>query len=186
MGKGLFVCVHKKVKSFLYWHCDYDRIGEHRIKKAIKIWKKGGVINKFRAGLMFNKTRWKYNAYFDPGITVGKNLRIEHCFGIVIGTTAILGDNVKIYQNVNIISKVIDKQNLDNNNLRRHAKIGNNVILGANCMIIGAVTIGDYCVIAAGAIVTKDIPPGSLVVNVNEVRPRNPGQAVSESSTSLH
>ena len=59
---------------------------------------------------------------------------------------------------------------------RRHAKIGNNCMLGAGCMLIGKIEIGDNVIIAAKAIVTKDVPPNSVVKNINEVRPIRPDE----------
>ena len=55
---------------------------------------------------------------------------------------------------------------------RRHAKIGNNCILGINSTILGAVEIGDNVIIGANALVTKDIPANSIVTGVNQIRSR--------------
>ena len=55
---------------------------------------------------------------------------------------------------------------------RRHAQIGNDVILGSGCTIIGPVTIGCNCIIGARAIVTKDIPDNSVVIGTNQIRMR--------------
>ena len=89
-----------------------------------------------------------------------------------IGKTTILGDNVRIYSNVLVIAKVTGDEDRLKNKERRHAKIGNNVILGSGCTIIGPVTIGDNCIIGARAVVTKDIPDNSVVIGTNQIRPK--------------
>ena len=81
-------------------------------------------------------------------------------------------DNLHINNNVLVIAKVTsDEQRLANNE-RRHALIGNNVVLGSGCTIIGSVIIGDDCIIGARAIVTHDVPPNSVVIGTNQIRPK--------------
>ena len=69
-----------------------------------------------------------------------------------------------------VVAKVTGDDKRLKNNERRHAKIGNNVILGSGCTIIGPVTIGDDCIIGARAIVTHDIPANSVVIGTNNIR----------------
>lgn len=164
------------LRRFWYNHFEYDRVGERKIKRSIELWHKKGAINRLRAYMMWNHVRKLYNCNIYPGITVGKNLRIEHCSWIVIGKTAIIGDNVRIYPRVDISAKVVGDESKIVHQERRHAKIGNNVILGNGCMIIGAVTIGDNCIIGARALVTHDIPANSVVIGVNQIRPRRPDE----------
>lgn len=164
--------IRKKLKSFYYDHFEYDRVGERKIKKSIELWHKGGKINKLRAYHLWNYTRKHYNCNIYPGITVGDNFRIEHCSWNAIGKTAVLGNNVRIYSRVDITAKVTGDDKRLANKERRHAKIGNDVILGNGCMIIGPVTIGDDCIIGARAIVTHDVPPHSVVIGTNQVRPK--------------
>ena len=161
-----------KVKGFHNKHFEYDRVGERLIKKSIDLWHKGGYLNKLRAYHLWNYTRKHYNCNIFPGIQVGKNFRIEHCSWNAIGQTAILGDNVRIYSRVDITAKVTGDEERLQKNERRHAKIGNDVILGNGCMIIGPVTIGDDCIIGARAIVTHDIPSHSVVIGTNQIRPK--------------
>lgn len=162
----------EKFWDFYYFQCEYDRVGERKIKKSIELWHKGGAINRLRAYHLWNYTRKHYNCNIFPGITVGDNFRIEHCSWNAIGKTAILGNNVRIYSRVDITAKVTGDEERLANNERRHAKIGNDVILGNGCMIIGPVTIGDDCIIGARAIVTHDVPPHSVVIGVNQIRPK--------------
>jgi serine O-acetyltransferase len=92
-----------------------------------------------------------------PGATIGRRFVIDHGVGVVIGETAIIGDDVMMYHGVTLGGVV-------NAAVKRHPTIGNNVILGANCIILGDITIGDNCKIGAGAIVVKDLPPGKVAV----------------------
>ncbi|MBR3636488.1 MAG: hypothetical protein IKN45_01065 [Lachnospiraceae bacterium] len=87
-----------------------------------------------------------------------------------------MGDDVRIYQGVNVIAKVSGDQEKWDNHERRHAIIGNNVVLGACCTIIGPITIGDNSFIGARAIVTHDVPPNSVVIGTNIIKPRRPDQ----------
>lgn len=167
--------IGKKIFYFFYWNFNYDRVAERKIKKCIATWHKGGLLNEQKANLMWNSLRKRYSTDFHPKITIGKNLRIEHCMGTMIGETAILGDNVRIYQHVQVIAKVLGDQALIDKKNRRHAKIGNNVILGAGCCIIGPITIGDNCIIGAYSVVTHDVPENSIVTGVNMIRKRPDG-----------
>lgn len=169
-----------KIKYTLYKHFEFDRAGESAVKKSIATWHKGGWFNHALARHQWNTIRKKYSCDIFPGITIGKDLRIEHPMWICIGKTAILGDNVRIYNNVLVIAKVTGDDKRLESNERRHASIGNNVILGSGCTIIGPVTIGDNCIIGARAIVTHDIPPNSIVVGVNNIRPRRDDENVPE------
>lgn len=142
------------------------------MKRSINRWHKGGWLNHALARHQWNTIRKKYSCDIFPGITVGKDLRLEHPMWTCLGKTTILGDNVRIYNNVLIIAKVTgDEQRIENNE-RRHAKIGNNVVLGSGCTIIGPVTIGDDCIIGARAIVTHDVPSNSVVIGTNQIRPK--------------
>lgn len=168
--------IARSLKKYVYMYCSVDRIAERKIKKMIEIWHRGGYFNHRRAELMWFKFQKNYACCFPPMVTVGKNLRIEHYLGTAIGRTAIIGDNVRIYQNVNVIAKVVGDQERWDNHERRHAKIGNNVILGAGCTIIGPITIGDNSFIGARAIVTHDVPPNSVVIGTNVIKSRRPDQ----------
>ncbi|MCH5211599.1 MAG: serine acetyltransferase [Oscillospiraceae bacterium] len=172
-----------KIHNFVYWHFNYDRVAERKIKKSIDIWHRGKIFKRLRAEMMWYSLEKKYTTSYPPSITIGKNLRIEHCMGTRIGQTAVIGDNVRIYQYVNIIAKVVGDQDKLDKGERRHAKIGNNVILSAGCMIIGPVTIGDNCIIGARALVTHDVPPNSIVIGTNQIKPRTADQVAPKYAT---
>ena len=92
-----------------------------------------------------------------PGATIGRRFVIDHGVGVVIGETSIIGNDVLMYHGVTL-GGVINKP------VKRHPTIGNRVILGANCIVLGDITIGDDCKIGAGAIVVKDLPAGRVAV----------------------
>ena len=96
-----------------------------------------------------------------PGAKIGRNFFIDHGAGIVIGESAEIGDDVMMYHNVTSGGHGwwIDKKGA-----KRHPTVGNNVILGVGCKILGPVTIGNNSKIGAGAIVIHDVPPNSTVV----------------------
>ena len=177
-GKEDRMDIRKTAARLVYKYTEFDRVAERKVKRAVAIWHKGGSINHLRARLMWNRIRRKYSCDCYPGITVGDGLRIEHPIGILIGKTAILGNNVRIYNDVQIIAKVTGDDMRKENKERRHARIGNNVLLGSGCTVIGPITIGDDCIIGARAIVTRDIPGNSVVIGTNQIRARREDDTV--------
>ena len=168
------------INRFIYKYIEFDRVAERKVKKSIEIWHRGGGLNHVYAKLMWTRIRKKYNCDYYPGITVGKDLRIEHPMWTCIGKTTVLGDNVRIYNNVLIIAKITGDEERLKTGERRHAKIGNNVVLGSGCTIIGPITIGSNCIIGVRAIVTKDIPENSVVIGINQTRPRRSDENAPE------
>lgn len=99
-----------------------------------------------------------------PGANIGKGLFIDHGMGVVIGETAQVGENVTLYQGVTLGGTSLSHG-------KRHPTIGDNVTIGVNATVLGAITVGDHSKIGAGSVVVKDVPPNSTVVGV-------PGQIV--------
>lgn len=154
---------------------NYDRKAERCLLKAVELYHKGGKINRIRAMRLYNKNRRNYGCIVHPRATIGKNFYIAHAHGIVVGKTAIIGDNCRIYPNALITAGVKGDSELRANGEKRwHAKIGNNCLIGAGSIICGRIEIGDDVIIAAGAIVTKDVPSHSVVKNTNEIRAKRP------------
>lgn len=90
---------------------------------------------------------------------VGKNIKLQHGHGLVVNHETKIGDNC-ILRN----STTIGNKKLTDGSYSASPKIGNNVDIGANVVIIGAITIGDDAVIGAGSVVVKDVPSGAVVV----------------------
>jgi serine O-acetyltransferase len=104
-----------------------------------------------------------------PAARIGSGLFIDHAFGVVIGETAEVGDDVTIYQGVTLGGTSLQRG-------KRHPTIGNRVTIGAGAKILGPVTIGDDCRIGANAVVVKSAPANSVVVGV-------PGQIIARSKS---
>ena len=94
-----------------------------------------------------------------PGATIGKNFFIDHGMGVVIGETAIIGDNCLVYQGVTLGGTGKEKG-------KRHPTIGNNVTLGAGAILLGDINIGDNSNVGAGSVVIKSAKENSTLVGV--------------------
>jgi serine O-acetyltransferase len=102
------------------------------------------------ARLISHIARFLTGIEIHPGAKIGKNLFIDHGMGVVIGETAIIGNNVTLYHGVTIGGTTFKPE-------KRHPTIGNNVIIGASATLIGNITIGDYARIGAGSTVLINI-----------------------------
>lgn len=94
-----------------------------------------------------------------PGAKIGKRFFIDHGEGVVIGETAIVKDDVLIYQQVTLGGTGKDE-------VKRHPTIGNGVIVGAGAKVLGNIEIGDGVRIGAGSVVVNDVPEHSTVIGV--------------------
>ena len=103
--------------------------------------------------------RWLTGIEIHPGAVIGRRLFIDHGMGVVIGETAMIGDDVTLYQNVTLGGTGKTKG-------KRHPTLGNGVIVGAGAKILGDVMIGENCRVGAGSVVLKDIPDNSTIVGV--------------------
>ena len=98
-----------------------------------------------------------------PAAKIGRRLFIDHGSGVVIGQTAIVGDDVTLYHSVTLGAKLPAVESRKQVGVKRHPTIENGVIIGAGAQVLGAVTIGHDCQIAANAVVLQDIKPYSIV-----------------------
>lgn len=94
-----------------------------------------------------------------PGATIGKGLFIDHGHGVVIGETAIIGDNVTLYQGVTL-------GGTGKEHGKRHPTVEDNVMISTGAKVLGSITIGANSKIGAGSVVLVDVPPNSTVVGV--------------------
>lgn len=94
-----------------------------------------------------------------PAATIGKGIMIDHAHSIVIGETAVVGDNVSMLHSVTLGGT--GKQEED-----RHPKIGDGVLIGAGAKVLGNITVGHCSRVAAGSVVLSDIPPCKTVAGV--------------------
>lgn len=94
-----------------------------------------------------------------PAARMGKGLFLDHGTGIVIGETAVVGDDVSMLHNVTLGGTGAERGD-------RHPKIGKGVLLGAGAKVLGNIRIGDYAKVASGSVVLKDVPSGCTVAGV--------------------
>ena len=133
----------------------------HRI--AHKFWKLGW---RLLARLISQYNRFWTQIEIHPGAVIGKHFFIDHGSGVVIGETAEIGDNVKIYQGVTLgaLSFPKDEKGRLIKGIKRHPTVGNNVIIYSNASILGAkAIIGDNSVIGGNVWITTKIPSGTVV-----------------------
>ncbi len=106
----------------------------------------------------------------NPGAHIGKSFFIDHATGVVIGETAVIHDNVKIYQGVTLGALYVAK---DLRETKRHPTIENNVTIYANATILGGDTIiGANSIIGGNAWLTESVPPNSTVFHSPEIKIR--------------
>ncbi|MBV5279060.1 MAG: serine O-acetyltransferase [Campylobacteraceae bacterium] len=100
------------------------------------------------------------NIDIHPACTIGRRVFLDHAFGVVVGETAIIGDDVLIYQGVTLGGVNLDK------GVKRHPTIGNKTVIGSGAKILGDITIGENCRIGSNSVVVKDIPDDSTAVGI--------------------
>ena len=105
------------------------------------------------------KAKRKTGIEIHPGAQIGKGLFIDHGTGVVIGETAIIGDNVTMYHGVTLGGTGKQKG-------KRHPTIGNNVFIGCGAKILGNIVIGNNVKIGANAVILKDVPENVTIVGV--------------------
>src|ERR1700727_266154 len=94
-----------------------------------------------------------------PGAELGQRLFIDHGSGTVIGETAIVGNDVTLYQGVTLGGTGKEKG-------KRHPTLGNNISIGSGAKLLGNITIGDNCRVGAGSVVLRNVPANSTIVGV--------------------
>jgi serine O-acetyltransferase len=94
-----------------------------------------------------------------PGAEIGRRLFIDHGMGTVIGETAVVGDDVTLYQGVTLGGTGKEKG-------KRHPTVGNNVSIGSGAKLLGNITIGDNCRVGASSVVLRNVPANSTIVGV--------------------
>jgi serine O-acetyltransferase len=103
----------------------------------------------------------------NPGASIGCPFFIDHGTGVVIGETAVIGNNVKIYQGVTLGALAVRKEDAKS---KRHPTIEDNVIIYAGSTILGgSTTIGHDSIIGGNTWITKSIPPFSIVYHKNQM-----------------
>lgn len=121
---------------------------------------------RFAARLIAYLVRLLTNVDIHPGARIGARLFIDHGACVVIGETAVIGDDVTLYHGVTLGGTSWNKG-------RRHPTLGSRVLVGAGAKVLGPITIGNDARVGANSVVVQDVPEGSTVVGI-------PGRVVSE------
>lgn len=156
MYSGFHALVYHKFSHFFY---------KHNLK-ALARW--NSQVARFWTGIEIH-----------PGAQIGKGLFIDHGMGVVIGETAVIGDDCTIYHNVTLGGRghAIGE--------RRHPIIGDNVLVGAGAKLLGPITVGNDANIGANAVVLHDVPDRATVVGVPGKIVRIEGQSTKSHAIEL-
>ena len=114
---------------------------------------------KFLARGISELGRWLSGIEIHPGAVIGRRLFIDHGLGVVIGETAIIGDDVTLYHGVTLGGTTTNTE-------RRHPTVEDGVVIGAGAKVLGAITVGRDARVGANAVVVKDVPAGVTVVGI--------------------
>ena len=144
--------IKSNMEVFLY--PSFKAILHYRV--AHKLYKKGHYV---MARWISQRAVRKTGIEIHPGATIGKGLFIDHGSGVIIGETAILGDNITLYQGVTLGGTGKEQG-------KRHPTLEDNVMVSAGAKVIGSFTIGKNSKIGAGSVVIEEVPPNCTVVGV--------------------
>ena len=103
--------------------------------------------------------RWFTGIEIHPGATIGRRVFIDHGMGIVIGETAVIGDDCTLYHGVTLGGTSWKKG-------KRHPMLGRGVVIGAGAKVLGPVEVGDGAKIGSNAVVVRDVPPEATAVGI--------------------
>lgn len=144
----------------------------HRLLQPVLYFKGYQAVQAYRVGHFLWLEGHKDLAYFfqmrvseifgvdiHPAANIGKGIMIDHAHSVVIGETAIVGDNVSMLHSVTLGGTGKEEED-------RHPKIGNGVLVGAGAKVLGNITVGDCSRIAAGSVVLEDVPPCKTVAGI--------------------
>ena len=136
----------------------------HRL--AHRMWQEPRL--RLLARLLSQTVRAVTGVEIHPGAQLGRRLFIDHGMGVVIGETAVVGDDVLLFHGVTLGGRSMRRG-------KRHPTLGDNVTVGAGAKILGPVSIGSGAQIGANAVVITDVPPDYVAVGIPaKIRP-NPG-----------
>ncbi|MDK2776228.1 MAG: serine O-acetyltransferase [Pseudomonadota bacterium] len=126
----------------------------HRISH--RLWQRGW---RYSARFLSFGARLLSNVDIHPGATIGARFFIDHGAGVVIGETAVIGNDVTLYHGVTLGGTSWKKG-------KRHPTLGNGVMVGAGAKILGNITLGDHSRVGANSVVVEDVPPACTVVGI--------------------
>ena len=144
---------HELYIPFLYFK-GFHALQTHRI--AHWLWHNG---RRSMALFFQNRVSVKFGVDIHPAARLGRGIMLDHATGLVVGETAVVGDNVSILQSVTLGGT--GKEDGD-----RHPKIGNGVLISAGAKILGNIRVGEGAKVGAGRVVLEEVPPHTTVAGV--------------------
>ncbi len=134
----------------------------HRL--AHKIWKAEFF---WLARTISTFSRWLTGIEIHPGVSIGRRFFIDHGMGVVIGETAIIKDDVTLYQGVTLGGTSPNKgKEHPSNQGKRHPTLENNVVVGAGAKVLGPFAVRAGAKVGSNAVVVKEVPEGATVVGI--------------------
>ncbi len=103
--------------------------------------------------------RWLTGIEIHPGATIGRRFFIDHGMGVVIGETAVIGDDCTLYHGVTLGGTSWNKG-------KRHPTLKNGVVIGAGAKVLGPIEIGEGARVGSNSVVLKPVPEGCTVVGI--------------------
>ena len=144
---------HSYVQAFLFFK-GFHALESYRV--AHFLWTQG---RKLMALFIQNRMSDLFAVDIHPAAQLGRGIMIDHATGVVIGETAVVGDDVSMLHGVTLGGT--GKENED-----RHPKIGRGVLLSVGAKVLGNIEIGEYSRVGAGSVVLKPVPPHTTVAGV--------------------
>lgn len=131
----------------------FHAIAMHRLTHCLWRWRL-----KWLARFISQLVRFLTAIEIHPGATIGRRVFIDHGFGVVIGETAVIGDDCTIYQGVTLGGTALSRSE------KRHPTLGKGVIIGAGAQVLGGFEVGNGAKIGSNAVVVKSVPAGATAV----------------------
>lgn len=156
--------IHSNMEVFLY--PSFKVMLHYRV--AHRLYKNGHF---FLARWISQRAVRKTGIEIHPGATIGENFFIDHGNGVIIGETAVVGNNVTLYQGVTL-------GGTGKEHGKRHPTVGDNVMISAGAKVLGSFQVGENSKIGAGSVVIEEVPPNCTVVGV-------PGRVVRHNNQKL-
>jgi len=144
---------HRLLQPILYFK-GYQAIQAYRVGHYL--WKKGDYDLSYFFQMRISEI---FGVDIHPAAQIGRGIMIDHAHSIVIGETAVVGDNVSMLHSVTLGGTGKEEED-------RHPKIGDGVLIGAGAKVLGNITIGECSRIAAGSVVLQEIPRCKTVAGV--------------------
>lgn len=141
----------------------------HRLSH--RLWQRQWPLSHLAARLMSQLGRWLTGIEIHPGARIGTGVFIDHGMGVVIGETAVIGNNCLLYQGATLGGTGKDLG-------KRHPSLADNVVVGAGAKVLGAISVGANTRIGAGSVLLRDVAPNSTVVGI-------PGRVINQSGVRI-